>query len=640
MQHYQTDPQHAAAPNVSRFHVSFDPSTTQSPGFSAVNTQPLDTSHSDAQLLQQFAYSDAQPGHYDPAPLPSVAAEWRQAAQAPFDFSSVLMSDPNYQGEIMEDWFTGEFYAAIRETGNGFSDASPLTNPTPGPADDVDLGYHFPQNEQFTFEPNHAVNDPQETAAEEREERLGRGRISRISSPPNEASEADKWPLAWDPRTRPVLNAKPIIISDDHPLFKTHDPTHDILETTYQNVVATLNMANSHGFYQKSSFYFPTLPVTNLLIGLFFKHFYPQMPVLHLPTFDINGNHPPQLIAVMIVIGAIYSYQKHTRRFSIVLLDLTRRSLHLTLEYDNTLFRDLTYIYALTLSCHAGLWCGNKRIFEFAEVMRGTIVSHSRRNDFWKPRDVQSSTSQKKMDLDTEWRNWIREESAKRLCWVIYTVDAQSPSLLNLPSTISASELSDLGCPCDDEFWLAPTARHWKRLLGPASVPPSRSFATAIGPFFVPFLSRSSTLAGPSQSRDEKAPVEHGLPVLSLNPWSRFLVLLAIHVQIFEFSQDLLIARNICGDDNRGVLDDDDHLNETINPNEGSNSADDVDEFLRKELGPNRKHSAEQMRLRSRGSSDTEDWDVWYRLSSRKKQLSGMFKAFIILLPRRQKLTG
>jgi hypothetical protein len=126
----------------------------------------------------------------------------------------------------------------------------------------------------------------------------------------------------------------------------------------------------------------PALPVTNLFIGLFFRHFYPQIPVIHLATLHINEDVPPPLLAAVVVIGAIYSYQKHTRRFAIVLLDLVRRSLMMGIEYDNSLMREPMIIYALLLVCHTGQWCGNKRAFELAEVIRGSVVSYCRRTGF------------------------------------------------------------------------------------------------------------------------------------------------------------------------------------------------------------------------------------------------------------------
>jgi hypothetical protein len=203
------------------------------------------------------------------------------------------------------------------------------------------------------------------------------------------------------------------------------------------------------------------------------------MPVIHLTALDINKVLPLVLLAAMVVIGAIYSHQKHTRRFSIVLLDLVRKALLMSIEYDNSLMRDPLIIYSLTLAFHAGLWRGNKRAFELVEVIRGTVVSYCRRTGFGSDANHDMLVSQQeetvKNDTASRWERWISGETQKRLCWAVYSLDCQFPSLLNLPGTISRSEISGLGCPCDDEFG-KPLLRgtggvFWDRHLSPRPFP-------------------------------------------------------------------------------------------------------------------------------------------------------------------------
>jgi hypothetical protein len=557
---------------------------------------------SDATLLQPCALPDSgRQGDFNNVALHHSDSEWRHVANVPFDFSSMLLSNQYVQTGVMDNWFTSEFHAALRETGNEDQVESPLTNPTPQTQNDTQ------ENDNRSFRHETSSIDVDEDFS-------GRARINRVSSPPNEASEEDMWPFAWNPRSRSILNSKPIHIPPEHRLFAKHDPTYDISENTYQKMVACLNFAKSHRFSgnHKDDFTLPSLSVVNLFIGLFIKYFLPQYPVLHLGTLRIEEDLPPQLLCAMVVIGAIYSFQRHTRRFSIVLLDLVRNSLQISLEYDIGLIRDDMFIYALVLVCHAGLWNGNKRAFELAEIVRGSVVNYCRRRGFSKHKMFSISKPENpRTDLESQWRSWIRSESAKRLSWAVYTLDTLFPCLLNLPPTISASEVADLECPCDDDLWQAPTAYYWKRLLGPTSGPISRTFAAAIGPFVVPFLA-SQASRNRKDTNDHNAE-NYGLPVLNLNVWSRFLVLLAIKAQIFELQQDILIAGIVCGDEskhvgNLGCHTDDLEMAET--PRAMS-----VEENLSVyEL-------ADQMRLRSRGSDDTKDWGVWYKLARRKAQL-------------------
>lgn len=479
----------------------------------------------------------------------------------PFDFSSFLLPT-NMEQPPGNECFSYDFYSAMRETGN----------PWTGLGDIVDSHMLTPYQEYGTNLENHTgppllngnpfpveqvpeVNggrSSQETADVD-PHNYGES-ISRVSSPPNEASEEDKWPFQWNPSSTPILKAHAITIPDNHPLFQAHYSRFDISDSTLLRLRAFLKPPSGREYHQsqKGSFVLPSLPIVNVFIRLFFEHFSPQMPVLHHVTVDTNTNLPLPLLGTIITIGAIYSHLKQTRRFAIVLLDIVRWHLQIAVECDNSLMRDPMIIYAEALICHTGLWCGNKRAFELAEVVRGSLVTHIRRVQFGEQlvtSEKESPSSDGKRNLHTEWRKWVGGESRRRLAWVVYAIDYQFPSLLNFPSTISIGEVCNLGCPCDDEFWSATSARNWKNMLGPASVPPSRSFSAAVGPFILETLIPRPEQFRGDTGRPNLARIGKHLPILSLNPWSTFLVLLAIQSQIFEFSQESLITQTFMGGD-------------------------------------------------------------------------------------------
>jgi hypothetical protein len=467
----------------------------------------------------------------------------------PFDFSSFLL--PTDVVPTGNEWFSYDFYSAMRETGHEWGNLGAEYEPnmsTPGQdyADLTDLTHDEPSGVQQPV-PQQAPEQGQENKDhpehQEHVEEEEHEHISRVSSPPNEASEEDKWPFQWNPNSRQILKAHAIKIPDNHPLFTKHDPRFDITEATLVRLKSFLHPPSGREFHksQKGTFVLPSLPIINVFISLFFEKFSPQMPVLHHATVNTNSDLPPPLLAAIIIIGAIHSHIKHTRRFGIVLLDIVRWHLRIALECDNSLMRDPHIIYAEALICHTGLWCGNKRAFELAEVVRGALITYIRRVRFGEQFIQKPPESQKKGsgNLQTEWKQWIAEESQRRLAWVIYSIDSQFPSILNLPPSISIGEVRNVGCPCDEEFWCATSARNWKNLLGPASVPPSRSFSAAVGPFLLvtsaPGMYASSHQVG-------------RLPVLSLNPWSAFLVLVTITHQIFQFSQESTIAQTFDDD--------------------------------------------------------------------------------------------
>ncbi|KAE9365869.1 hypothetical protein N431DRAFT_385817 [Stipitochalara longipes BDJ] len=467
-----------------------------------------------------------------------------------FDFSAFLL--PQGDGEasgFSYDWFSNDFYSAMKETGNEdieFNDMLSLTFQSPMQFDQFSTTPVAVQSwePQPNFARQEVLEDINHFDAPRQVENLSQpepGRISRISSPPNEPSEEDKWPFTWNPRSRPILRANPVKIPENHPLWRNHNARFDITESTFRRVQAFINPVIIQGF-ARPHLDLPSLPEVNIFINLFFERFSPQAPVLHHATVDTNDDLPPPLLAAMIVIGAIHSRLPGTRRFSIVLLDIVRWNLQTAIECDNTLMREPMIIFAEALVCHAGIWCGNKRAFELAEVVRSMAVKHVRSAQFWrgnaKPAEHEKSEASTKADSKSQWRNWIAREAQKRLFWVIYALDAQFAGLMYLPATFAIGEVRNLCCPCDDEFWYAKTVRHWKNLLGDASVPPSRTFSAAMAPFAQSFAPvRSGTLASRSQAALS--------PVLNLNAWSAFLVLSTLQVQIFNFSQERLFAESM-----------------------------------------------------------------------------------------------
>jgi hypothetical protein len=155
-------------------------------------------------------------------------------------YSTDLYNEEN----AMNNWFPDEFYIAMQETGNDWMsfDDNQGTNQFSFPLDvnNLDLLY------------THNRRDVQRESTEN----IKIGRASQMSSPPNEASEEDKWPFAWNPCPRRVLDAKSISIPNDHILYQFHDSRYSISEATYQKVAGCIRFANDHAVSanQRTSF--------------------------------------------------------------------------------------------------------------------------------------------------------------------------------------------------------------------------------------------------------------------------------------------------------------------------------------------------------------------------------------------------
>jgi hypothetical protein len=90
-------------------------------------------------------------------------------------------------------------------------------------------------------------------------------------------------------------------------------------------------------------------------------------------------------------------------------------------------------IYSLLNLCLAGAWSGDKIMFEFAEGVRGILVSSSRRARLLDCRPISRvqldpNTLPRNSPQEIEWLSWIETEKRKRLGLAIYVCTAH-PSL-------------------------------------------------------------------------------------------------------------------------------------------------------------------------------------------------------------------
>jgi len=340
---------------------------------------------------------------------------------------------------------------------------------------------------------------------------------SAAPSPPNETSYEDRTPFAWDPSSKRISEVKAVILDPDDPLLLNIDPKFSLHVTTYEALRSVLaqDVVIQGRVVAKSIQSFPSLTVTNAFISRFSVAFLPQAPVIHVHTFCINDNCPTYLLAIMISIGATYCKRKHARRFAIVLQELARCHLSVAVAANDALLKDPLTIYSAALICYSGLWCGNKRAFELAEALRGSVTAWVRRL----PTNIHRGTGPLELGNDAAdtWRQWIRQESLRRLKWLVYALDCQYACLMNATPSMTIAEVLDWDCPCDDDYWTAPSANRLKLLLGGAIVPPSKAFAAAVGPFLHTSIAFE--------------------PLRSLNPWSSFLVLLYISMMVLRHAE-------------------------------------------------------------------------------------------------------
>ncbi|KZM27963.1 DNA binding [Ascochyta rabiei] len=453
------------------------------------------------------------------------------------------------------DWFSSQFFAALRETDLACSPLFQTWNNTGYEPTTLDI--------MGALDRGHDMLPPSVTVDEgaislqtgddllqssqvrprpnERPESLP-GRASRVASPPNESSHEDRLPFAWDPRSKPIARANPIVLPMNDPIFASINRAVEISQTTLSRVSAFLRPANPVN--GEDIFTMPELPLVNVFISLFFGKFLPQVPVLHKPTMKIEA-FPPALLSIIIVIGSCYSRLRHTRRFGIIVFDRTRQNLLALIEEDNSLMRDPLSIYAAALVCYMGLWCGNKRAFELSEALRAVVVTYIRRlpndhNQQVQPfHEMRHTTTRghtnsvphlaRSNPLQSQWSGWATQESHKRLRWFIYMIDSQFPAILGMNGMMTTADIRKWECPCDEEFWTVATARSWKNKLGSASEPSCPIFGS---------LTALLLLAPEQPVGNESVAL---LP--SVNTWSANLLMTVAMSEVFHFQETLVVIR-------------------------------------------------------------------------------------------------
>lgn len=444
--------------------------------------------------------------------LPSGGWESENQVDPYFDYAS-FARPWNYAIDSATDssgWLSSNFFAALRETDLSLS--PPFLNPPQLGGLSVSGAGPLSNQHGEGFHVNTSLDNSS-------------GQASRAQSPPNEASREDRLPFAWDPRSNAVVKAKPIVLRLDDPIFAVADPKLAITQETLflvQNFLSPREL----DFQNEDSFTIPSLPLINTFITLFFNEFSPQSPVLHRPTIDVNAL-PPPLIAIIIVMGSVYSHLRHTRRFGIIVLDRIRQNLHCAIEADNHLMRDPLTIYTCALVCYMGLWCGNKRAFELAEALRAAVVTYTRRMPFESEESHRAGTSSV---LQFQWHEWIASESCKRLRWFVFMLDSQFFTILGMSGMMTLADVRKWECPCDEEFWDASTAKAWKNLMGSASKPSCPVFGPVVALFLNHQRQQSSTPNG-----------RQSFP--RMNSWSANLILTTIMAEIFHYEQKLVVMR-------------------------------------------------------------------------------------------------
>ncbi|KAK5214342.1 hypothetical protein LTS03_004008 [Exophiala xenobiotica] len=203
-------------------------------------------------------------------------------------------------------------------------------------------------------------------------------------------------------------------------------------------------------------------------LDLYFSEFHAVLPLVHMPTFNMN-KVPTVTLAAMSCIGAMYSDDRQGTEQSSSLSEMCLQMIAWLGGSDSTNFYKPAYLIACCLHQIYSLGSGNRRLYQNADCNRGILIGCLRGMGILKSR---VSTEVEKEDIEnaltvgnatSEWLRWKDQEEEKRIAWSAFEYDC---SLCTLTSRRGAVDLPELPShlPCAEPLWDAPSAQAWAAL--------------------------------------------------------------------------------------------------------------------------------------------------------------------------------
>lgn len=204
---------------------------------------------------------------------------------------------------------------------------------------------------------------------------------------------------------------------------------------------------------------FPSSVVFDWFIQLYFQHFHPQNPILHLPTFDPRTTETVLLLAI-ITAGGFFAPHKDVQKFAYGLAEILRRYMGYHFEADNSRARQLQSMQAHHICLLLGCWSGNRRAMELTEAIRCTIIAMFRRGGLFSKSGYKNLPIARIEENEQEWQEWVKEEGKKRLVYFHLFMECQMGVFYDVSSCFSYAELS---APLlfSEELWKCNSARQW-----------------------------------------------------------------------------------------------------------------------------------------------------------------------------------
>ena len=214
---------------------------------------------------------------------------------------------------------------------------------------------------------------------------------------------------------------------------------------------------------------FPPAEILDIALGLFFRHFHPTMPFIHVPTFCVKSTPPPLLFAVCLIGLSILGTTGATRFVSGMFSPLLER---VTLEMASCTSGTASSVQQLTcfgtalLTLNLAAMTGDKDSLAQSQMLYVSMMAMVQQNGLFSATDGQDLDSilSENNESEHQWKAWSRVESAKRLILSLLTLDSWYSNLL-CRSPVTRSEGVSAYAPCDEVLFQAKSATQWRSLI-------------------------------------------------------------------------------------------------------------------------------------------------------------------------------
>ncbi|KAK5633898.1 hypothetical protein RRF57_009612 [Xylaria bambusicola] len=235
---------------------------------------------------------------------------------------------------------------------------------------------------------------------------------------------------------------------------------------------------------------FPSLRHLDTYMQLYFEHFHPRMPLLHVPTFQASPE-TWQLVLSIVCLGSRYSQAHHHQDHVLLLQRLAQNMLRRELREIPSV-NILTYAQSHLLF-HQSLWLtGEWSIIVEAQCYRNILVTLCRMLLSREGTLMHTQTSTEDMSL--AWSQWVQAETKRRLVHFIYSrssllnpisalkltqgvFECLYATFLIIPPLLSTTELA-IPVPAADSYWSS-SREQWH--LHPSPQPSSSICALLAG---------------------------------------------------------------------------------------------------------------------------------------------------------------